>query len=90
MSLGIIRDPNDYSPADIADFMEELLQHNDNSKNLLDDDGFLVTLLGACGSLSVGSQQVRRFLLVTAHGTCFADTCIIQHASSPSLIACIQ
>lgn len=58
MALGVIRDENDYSPAEIADFLVELLEQNDNSVNAVEDDGFLAVLLRACGSLSVGSQQV--------------------------------
>lgn len=63
-ALAIIRDRQNWTPPEIADFLQELLEYHDNSRNIYNADTFLMVVVTALGRLRVGAEQVSAFLPV--------------------------
>lgn len=59
LALATIKDRQGWTPPEIADFLQELLEHHDNSRNPFTADAFLVAVVTALGRLKVGAEQVR-------------------------------
>ena len=62
LALASIKDRQGWTPPEIADFLQELLENHDNSRNLYTADTFLISVVTAVGRLKVGAEQVRSFL----------------------------
>ena len=57
MALAGIKDRQGWTPPEIADFLQELLEHHDNGRNLYNADTFLTAVVSALGRLKVGAEQ---------------------------------
>jgi len=58
LALAVIKDRQGWTPPEIADFLQELLEHHDNTINICSADMFVCIVLRSLGMLKVGAEQV--------------------------------
>ncbi len=70
LALASIKDRQGWTPPEIADFLQELLEHHDNSRNIFTADAFLISVVTALGRLKVGAEQVNKREGELCEGSC--------------------